>query len=351
MWSVEPLVLSTGDRAELQRRVRAHTTSQRDRVRAEVVLLAAGGVTGREISVRVGLSEQAVCKWRRRFVASGLDGLVDAARSGRPPVFGPTEHLVLVAKATEERPDVSSHWSHRELAVALGEAGIAISESQVGRILAAKDIKPHRVQSWLTRRDSPEFWERAEDVCGLYLSPPLNAVVLSVDEKTAIPAHARKHPTVGAGPGRIERREFEYVRHGTACLMAALDVATGEVLASDAPRNSAEHFIGFLNEIDQAIDPALGIHLVMDNGGSHIAKTTKTWLAEHPRFVVHHTPAHASWLNQVEAFFSILTRRLLKRGEFESRQDLVAKVMAFIADYDQRATPFKWTYDAKRKVA
>ena len=224
-------------------------------------------------------------------------------------------------------------------------AAMGISASQIGRILADLDIKPHKIRSWLTRSDDPEFWDRVADVCGLYLSQPLNALVLSIDEKTAIQARSRKHPTRPATPGRAARQEFEYVRHGTACLMAALDVHTGEVLATDAVRNDAASFIGFLEQIDAAVPTELEVHLVLDNGGSHIARATKAWLAQHPRFVVHHTPRHASWLNQVELFFSILTRRLLRYGEFGSRDDLVAKIMRFITEHNHTARPFRWTYD------
>jgi transposase len=347
MWTVEPLVLTITERAELECRVRAQTTTHRDRQRAEVVLLAADGVSGRQIAPRVGLSEQSVCKWRQQFRDRGLDGLRDAPRSGRPLVYGPTDRLVLMAKVTEEHPEVDSQWSHSELAVEMKAAAIPISASQIGRILAADDVKPHRVQGWLTRRDTPEFWERAADVCGLYLAPPANAVVLSIDEKTGIQAKSRKHPTQGVRPGRPERREFEYVRHGTASLIAALDVATGKVAAVDVERNDSVHFIEFLAQIEDSIDPGLAIHIVIDNGSSHRSKATKKWLTEHPRFVVHHTPVHASWLNQVEAFFSILTRKVLRRGEFDSRDDLVARMLAFIEHRNQTATPFKWVYDAK----
>ena len=344
---VEPLTLTVEERAELESRVRAQTTAFRDRQRARVVLLAAGGMSGRRISVEVRLSEQAVCKWRLRFLAEGMDGLNDAPRSGRPLVYGPTERLVLMAKITEEHPVVDSQWSHSELAAAMAAASIPISASQIGRILAADDVKPHRVQGWLTRRDTPEFWERAADVCGLYLSPPANAVVLSIDEKTGIQAKSRKHPTQPMRPGRVERREFEYVRHGTASLIAALDVATGGVAATDVAHNDSAHFIEFLEQIETSIDPDLAIHVVLDNGSSHRSKTTKTWFADHPRFVVHHTPVHASWLNQVEAFFSILTRKVLKRGEFNSRADLIARMLAFIEHPNTTAKPFKWVYNAE----
>jgi transposase len=170
-------------------------------------------------------------------------------------------------------------------------------------------------------------------------------LVLSVDEKTAIPARSRRHPTKPVGVGRPERQEFEYRRHGTACLMAALDVHSGEVIATDALRNDSTNFIAFLEEIDAQVPKRRTIHLILDNGSSHVSKATTAWLAEHARFVVHHTPKHASWLNQVELFFSILTRRLLRRGEFDSRDDLVAKIMGFIDNHNHTAKPFRWTYD------
>ena len=348
MWTVEPLVLTLEERTELERRLRAQTTTHRDRRRAEVVLLAADGVPGKQIAPMVGMSEQSVCKWRIQFRDRGLDGLVDAPRSGRPLVYGPTDRLVLMAKVTEEHPQVDSQWSHSELAVEMKAASIPISASQIGRILAADDVKPHRVQGWLTRRDTPEFWARAADVCGLYLAPPANAVVLSIDEKTGIQAKSRKHPTQPVRAGQPERREFEYVRHGTASLIAALDVATGKVTASDVTRNDSAHFIEFLQQIDESIDPDLAVHVVIDNGSSHRSKATKKWFVEHPRFVVHHTPVHASWLNQVEAFFSIMTRKVLRRGEFDSRDDLVARMLTFIEHRNTTATPFKWVYNATR---
>ncbi len=348
MWTVDPLVLTHEERGELERRVRAQTTPHRDRQRAEVVLSAADGMPGSHIALRVGLSQQAVCKWRRRFLTHGVDGLDDAPRSGRPLVYGPTERLVLMAKVTEEHPEVSSQWSHSELATAMSEAGIGISASQIGRILAGDDVKPHRVEGWLTRRDTPEFWERAADVCGLYLSPPENAVVLSIDEKTGIQAKSRKYPTQPVRSGQPARREFEYVRHGTTSLIAAMDVATGRVTATNIERNNSVTFIAFLEELDKSIEDDLAIHIVMDNGSSHTSRATKAWLADHLRFVVHHTPAHASWLNQVEAFFSILTRKVLRRGEFASRAELVAKMMDFIEHRNTTAAPFKWVYDAKK---
>jgi len=197
------------------------------------------------------------------------------------------------------------------------------------------------------RRDgsATHVLRRARHPRSQYLDPPKNAVVLSIDEKTAIAARSRKHPIIGARPGRPARQEFEYVRHGTASLVAALDVHSGEVLGRIIERNDSATFTSFLTEIDQAIRPGLDIHLVLDNGSSHVSKATKRWLAAHPRFKVRYTPKHASWLNQIELFFSILTRRLLRRGEFTSRQNLADRILHFIEVHDRTAKPFRWTYD------
>ena len=350
MATLPPLCVSDDDRGVLQGWLRAHSTEQRMVLRARVVLMAADGQTGRAIAAATGLSERAVSKWRRRYAEHGLDGLRDQQRSGRPPVHGPDTRLRIAAAATSKPPEPDSQWTHAAIAKALADTGV--SESYVQRTLQRLDLKVHKVRGWLNRKDNPEFWPRAADVCGLYLNPPVNALVLSVDEKTAIPARSPTRPTQHPQPGQAARREYEYVRHGTATLIAALDVATGQVLGREVERNDAANFTGFLDEIDAVVDPDLEIHLVLDNGSSHVAKATKAWLAEHPRFHAHYTPPHASWLNQVELFFSILTRRLLRRGEFHSREDLVERIMGFIADYDATAAPFKWTYDgAPRKAA
>jgi transposase len=343
MWVLAPLKITRSERVELERRVRAHTTPQRMARRCRIILLAADDVPNRRIAPEVGMNENQVGVWRRRFEIERLAGLEDRPRSGRPRVYGHDERVKIVATATSTKPEWASQWSHALLANALSDMGI--SASQVGRILAELDIKPHLVRSWLERPDDPTFWERAADVCGLYLGRPANALVLSVDEKTAIPARSRKHPTKPVAPGRPERQEFEYRRHGTACLIAALDVHTGEVIATDTPRNTSANFIAFLEQLDGTVPKRKKIHLVLDNGSSHVSKATKAWLSQHPRFVAHYTPKHASWLNQVELFFSILTRQLLRRGEFDSRHDLVAKIMSFIREHNRTAKPFRWTYD------
>ena len=346
MPTIPPLAITDAERAELQRRVRAHTTPQRAAKRARIVLLAADGLPNRQIAPIVGMNEHTVAHWRHRFQAERLAGLQDRKRPGRPLVYDHDQRLRIVATVTQQPPDPASHWSHSQLAGELADMGI--SASQIGRILADLDIKPHRVRSWITRPQDAGFWERAADICGLYLIPPTGALVLSVDEKTGIGARSRTRPTTRPAPGQPSRQEHEYVRHGTATLLAALDVHRGGILqATDLDRNTAANFIDFLDELDAKVPAELEVHLVLDNGSSHIANATRWWFYNHKRFHPHYTPTHASWLNQVELFFSILARRLLKRGDFHSVEDLVAKVMAFIADYNRTATPFRWTYDGR----
>lgn len=254
----------------------------------------------------------------------------------------------MAAAATSEKDpsDPCATWSYSELAQRLRETdGISVSPSQLWRILRGMHIRLDQVKGWLNRRDDPEFWDRVQDVVGLYLNPPDDkAVVLSVDEKTAIQASQRTYPDQPPAIDRARRREFEYSRHGVINLVAALNVHSGEVLAQDIAHNNSATFCDFLGDIDRTIAPNLEIHVIMDNGSSHTAKATKAWFEAHPRFIVHHTPPHASWVNQIELFFSILQRKVIKKGNFTSRDDLLDKLMRFIALYDETAKPFKWTY-------
>lgn len=321
----------------------------RDVQRAKIILLCAEGVSIRQIGLRVGLGQHRVGAWRKRFLAEGLDGLKDGKRSGRPRRLGHDERIKIAAVATSEKPDDDpvATWTYPEVTAKLNDDGIEVSVSQVWRILNAMDIDLTKVRGWLNRRDDPDFWDRVRDVCGLYLNPPGGAIVLSVDEKTAIAARSPKYPDQSARSGRHRRREFEYRRHGTASLFAAMDVHSGQVLAEPIDgKNDSVNFCGFLAEIDRVVDPALEIHVVLDNGSSHRSKHTTKWFEDHPRWVVHFTPPHASWVNQVELFFSILQRKVIRGGRFSSREDLITKLLTFIADYDQTARPFKWTYAA-----
>jgi transposase len=316
--------------------------------RARILLAAADKTPNAVIARRVGCAPATVRKVRRDYRTRGMRVLTDRPRSGRPPVYDVDVHLLIIATATSEPPECDAQWTHQGIAEHLhASRGVGISASQVGRILADADIKPHRVRGWLNRPDDPEFFTRAAQICALYQAIPAGTVLVSVDEKTGIQAKSRRHRTRRAGRGRPERREFEYVRHGTVSLIAAMNVADGTIRPKIITRNNSDTFIEFLIEIDQAIPAPLTIHLVMDNGSSHTSKATRKWLAAHPRFAVTYTPKHASWLNMVELVFSILTRRLLRRGEFTSREHLANKIIKFFTHYNRTAKPFRWTYDGR----
>ena len=345
-----PLKLRKGDRAILEAWSRAGTVEARVAKRARIVLLASEGCSNRDIGELVDLHYNQVGVWRQRYSEFGLAGLDDGERSGRPPIYDHDDVLLLVKLVTEPPPDSASRWSMEALARAMADHGVPISASQCWRICSALDLKPWQVQSWMTSHD-PDFWEKAGDVCALYLDPPLNAVVFSVDEKTGMQAKARINPTKPAVPGTPERREFEYERNGTAVLYAALNVHEGDVFGWVTDTSDGDNFITFLWDLMDRTPEHLALHVIVDNLSAHTTPKTDVLLEHNPRMHLHFTPTHASWLNQVELFFSILERRLLRRGEFTSVDNLARRVIAFINDYNRRAAPFRWTYDGRPLMA
>jgi transposase len=352
MRSRDTVRLSRHRRRILNRLIRCTTAAVREVRRAKILLLAWEKTPNERIASEVGCDVSTVRRTRRDWRARGMKALVDRPRSGRPPVYDLDVRLLIVATATSDPPQTDSQWTHQGIAGNLAQTrGVGISASQVGRILAEADLKPHKVRGWLNRPDDPEFFTRAQAICRLYQHIPADTVLLSTDEKTGVQAKSRKHPTRRARPGRPTRREFEYVRHGTVSLLAAMNVASGQVHPKIIERNNSETFTEFLTELDETIPTHLKIHLVMDNGSSHTAKATRAWIAAHPRFQVTYTPKHASWLNMVEIFFSILTKRLLRRGEFTSRDHLATKIVKFITHYSRTAKPFRWRYDGRPLAA
>jgi len=346
--SADTIRLSRNRRRRLTRLTRRSTAPVREVRRARILLAAADRRSNAAIAAQVGCHVDTVRRTRRDFRARGMKALRDRPRPGRPLTYDLDTRLLVMATATSEPPETDSQWTHRAIAEHLHHTrGIAMSASQVGRVLAEADIKPHKVRGWLNRPDDPQFFTRAQAICRLYQHIPADTVLLSLDEKTGIQAKSRKYPTRPVWPGRPARREFEYVRHGTVSLMAALNVADGTVTGKIIQRNDSATFIEFLTELARQVPGHLKIHLVMDNGSSHTSKATKKWLAAHPRIAVTYTPKHASWLNMVELFFSILTRRLLRRGEFTSRAHLARKILGFITHYSRHAKPFRWRYDGR----
>jgi transposase len=335
------VALEPEQRAELEGVVRAGRSEQRLVRRATVALLADEGLTNEEIAPLCGLSAHKVGKWRRRVAEEGIAGLADRPRPGGPRRYGHDRRLAVFTTACGPPPEGETHWTVRSLAERVG-----ISKSQVHQILDQADLKPHQVRSWLTSLD-PDFETKQAEVCGLYLDPPKGAIVVSLDEKTSIQAKEPVRATIPAAPGRAERREFEYKRHGTVALLAALLVHTGEIKGSVYERGTRVEFLDFLERLEAEIPSDQQVHAILDNLQVHKTSEVCAWLEAHPRWHFHFTPTHASWLNQIELFFSILSRRLLKRGLFTSKADLTTQLLAFIERYNPTAKPFAWTHQGK----
>jgi putative transposase len=337
--------LSAEEKQLLERVTRSPSAEQREVIRARIVLLAAEGKRNEEIQRMLGVSKPVVVKWRGRFAVRRLDGLVDEPGRGRKRTYDADIRHQIAATACSEPPaSVGTHWSVRTLSQHLG-----VGMSVVHRVLSAESIKPHRFRYWKSSTD-PEFEPKMLAVIGLYLNPPQNAVVLSVDEKTSIQALDRTQPRLPMKPHRIERLSHEYKRNGTASLLAALEVHSGQVRGESIRRNNSETFIRFLRRLLQ-IYPDKELYVVLDNGSSHRSKKTLAWVTKKKRLHLKFTPTHASWLNQIEIWFGILTRKVVRRGIFKSREELVAKLMNFIEAYNKEARPFQWTYTGNPLVA
>lgn len=335
------VVLNDEQRSRLERIVRAATSEQRLVKRARVALLAEKGLSNEEIGTLVGLSSHKVSKWRQRVAGEGVEGLADRPRAGGPRRYGHDERLRVFQMACSPPPEGETHWSVRSLAAAVG-----IGKSQTHVILSEADLKPHQVRSWLTSID-PAFETKRAEVCGLYLNPPEGAIVISIDEKTSVQAKEPIRKQIPIQAGKPARREFEYKRHGTVALLAALLVHTGEVVGNVYDRNSRLEFLDFLQLLESQIPAGQQVHAILDNLQVHKTPEVVAWLDAHPRWHFHFTPTHASWLNQIELFFSILTRRLLRRGVFTSKEDLKTQLLDFIRRYNPTAKPFAWTYQGK----
>jgi transposase len=350
MGVVRRIEVSAEDRSELERIVRAASSEVRMVERARIVLCAAEGRTAEEIAGGVGCSLPTVVKWRSRYARAGLEGLRDAPRSGAPLTHGPEVRALLIAKACTRPSETESgqrreRWTYRELGEEVG-----MSESQAHVILSRAEIKPHRTDYWIMSDFSrPEFEERCGEVCGLYVNPPANVLVVSLDEKTSIQAKAPTKPDQAPKPGTPARREHEYERNGTQCLFAALKVHHGEVIAMASKTRNRYDLIRFLDLLDAEIPTVEGQQIVAitDNLSTRGTQEVKDWLTAHPRWSFQFTPVHASWLNQIEIVFSILVRKLLKHGTFTSEHDLAEQMLAFVETYNQTAKPFAWTYTGK----
>lgn len=331
-----PIVLGEANRVELERLQRATSVPAGVSRRARVVLLLADKVFGAEVARMTGYTVVQVSRLRRRFVEEGIAGLGDKPRSGRPPSITARKRAQVVAKTLTPPGDGLTHWSSRELATEVG-----VSHSTVHRIWKAHDLQPHRVETFKFSTD-PDAEEKIHDVVGLYLNPPANAVVLSVDEKTQIQALNRTQPILPLRPGLPARQTHDYKRNGLTSLYAALEVASGAIVGECSKRHTGADFLRFLNVLSRHYRKR-SLHVILDNSSTHKTPEIQAWLEAHPRVHFHFTPTGASWLNMVEAWFSILTRKSVRRGSFDTVRALVKHIQSYIDRWNENPTPFVWT--------
>lgn len=332
--------LTEAERAELEARARRRKIARADAMRAEIILCAADGMTNVAIAEKVGVTRLTVSTWRNRFAGRRLDGLVDEPRPGAPRKIGDEKVADVVMATLETMPTASTHWSTRSMSKAAG-----VSVSTVHRIWRAFSLQPHRTETFKLSKD-PLFVEKVRDIVGLYLDPPERALVLCVDEKTQIQALDRTQPLLPMRPGQVERRTHDYERHGTTSLFAALDVNAGTVIGTCMPRHRAAEFRKFLDEVERQVPADLDIHVIMDNSSTHKTKLIQDWFAKRPRWHRHFTPTSASWINQVERFFALLTEQQIRRGAHRSTKELEAAIEAFINARNVDPKPFRWTKSA-----
>jgi putative transposase len=331
------LVLADSERDELERIAGSRSAAHGLVRRAQIILASAGGEPNTSIARRLGVTNPTICHWRKRWFGHGLAGLYGEARPGRPRTHDEEAVAELLRTVLKSRPLGGTHWTVRAAAEATG-----LSKSTVARMLALFGVQPHRSRSFKLSTD-PLFVDKVKDIAGLYLNPPDHAVVLCVDEKTQIQALERTQPILPLGLGYLEGITHDYIRHGTTTLFAALDIANGQVMTQCRARHRHQEFLGFLKHIDANVPKTLDIHLVIDNYAAHKHPKVRAWLAARPRFRIHFTPTYASWLNQVERWFALLTQRQIRRGSFASAKDLVAKINAFVDAYNAKCRPFVWT--------
>ena len=334
------VVLSDAEREQLESWARRAKSSQALAQRSRIVLAAAEGLKNTEIAERFSLDHQTVRKWRNRFAADRLDGLLDEPRPGRPRTVTDAQVEEVIVKTLESAPRDATHWSTRSMATEVG-----LSQSAVARMWGAFGLQPHRQERWKLSKD-PQFIDKVRDVVGLYLDPPERAVVLCVDEKSQIQALDRTAPILPMLPGVPQRATHDYKRAGTSSLYAALDITTGKVIGSLHSRHRAIEFKKFLQTLDREVPVDFDIHVVLDNSSTHKTPAIQKWLLAHPRFELHFTPTSSSWLNLVERWFAELTNKKLKHGAHRSVQEPNKDIRDWIETWNGEPRPYVWTKTA-----
>jgi transposase len=339
------LTVSEAQRAELERLVHQSRRSRSVAFRARIVLECWRGLSNAAVAAKLRTTGFTVGFWRNRFLAEGLAGLGDEPRPGAPRQIGDDKIERVVRLTLEKTPRGATHWSSRDMAARTG-----LSQSTISRIWRAFGLKPHRTENFQLSTD-PLLIDKVRDIVGLYMNPPDGALVLCVDEKSQIQVLSRSQPILPLRPGQLERRTHDYERHGVTSLFAALDIATGGVIGKCYRRHRAVEFLNFLKEIDKTVPAGLDLHLVLDNYGTHKTVRVRRWLQKRPRYHLHFTPTHASWLNQVERWFARLTQRQIRRGSHASVRELEAAISEFVAAHNQNPKPFVWTKTADQILA
>jgi transposase len=340
------LRLTTEQRTELETRARSRRGRADAARRARVILLLADGDSYASVTTKTGCSSRTIALWKHRFEVHGVAGLAARHRGSKATVLTPQLQARILAWTRRAPPHGATHWSTRSLGRKLG-----VQHTVVARAWRDAGLQPHRLERYLRSTD-PNFETKAADVIGLYLDPPQHAVVLCVDEKTAIQALDRIDPLLPLSPGRAERHGFEYYRHGTLSLYAALNTHTGEVLGSAVSRHTSDEFVAFLESVVSTQPRRRAIHIIVDNLSAHKTQQVRTFLVTHPTVRLHYTPTYSSWLNQVELWFSKIERDVIARGIFTSVTDLRRKLMRYIKHYNKTAKPFRWSYaDPTRRIA
>lgn len=342
---IAPLVLSDDEKSQLMSIALSRTLPHGVVRRAQIVLACAKGETNTSIAQRMHLTNATVGKWRQRYRDYGLEGLHDELRAGRPRTHKDERVAEVINTALQNEPADGTQWSVRSMARQSG-----VSKSTVQRWFNLFGLQPHRQRHFKLSND-PFFIEKVRDIVGLYLNPPDHAVVLCVDEKTQVQALQRTQPLLPMGLGYVEGVTHDYIRHGTTTLFAALDVASGEVITQCKRRHRHQEFLAFLRHIDANVPGEFDIHLIVDNYATHKHTKVKSWLAKRPRYHIHYTPTYASWLNQVERWFGIITQKSIRRGSFSNVKELVQKIEHFVAHYNAHARPFVWTATAQSILA
>jgi transposase len=333
---LDPVELTPEERSTLERWARRPKSAQALALRCRIVLACASGKNNSAVADELRINRSTVTKWRSRFIAERLEGLHDEPRPGAPRRVGDDAVEAVIVKTLEETPVDATHWSTRSMAKATG-----MSQSAVSRIWRAFGLKPHLTETFKLSPD-PFFVDKVRDVVGLYINPPEGALVLCVDEKSQIQALDRTSPVLPLRPGLPERRTHDYVRHGTTNLYAALDVASGKVIADMTERHRAQEFRRFLNLINRSVPEDMDVHLVVDNSSTHKTPEIHRWLIRHPRFNLHFTPTYSSWLNLVERWFAELTNKWLRRGTHRSTKELESAISAWVENWNAEPKPFVW---------